>query len=79
MDARLLFELDEIHAVYLLSGKPLPEHAPPLNEVIRLIAGLGGFLARKKDGEPGAKTLWIGWQRLVDFIAGMRAVRNICV
>jgi hypothetical protein len=27
--------------------------------MIRLIASLGGFLGRKSDGEPGAKSLWI--------------------
>jgi len=79
MDARLLFELEEVQAAYLLANKPLPKSAPRLNDVIRLIAGLGGFLGRKSDGEPGAKTLWIGLQRLVDFIAGMHAARNIYV
>ena len=28
-----------------------------LNEVVRLVARLGGFLARKGDGEPGVKTI----------------------
>lgn len=30
----------------------------------RLVARLGGFLARKSDGEPGWQTLWRGWQKL---------------
>ncbi|MEI7729898.1 MAG: IS4 family transposase, partial [Verrucomicrobiota bacterium] len=30
------------------------------------VAGLGGFLGRKGDGEPGTKTLWLGLQRLAD-------------
>ncbi|WP_269766425.1 IS4 family transposase, partial [Burkholderia ubonensis] len=30
------------------------------NEVLRLIARLGGFLGRKGDGEPGAKAIWLG-------------------
>lgn len=33
---------------------------PKLNEVLRLIARLGGFLGRKGDGEPGAKAIWLG-------------------
>ena len=77
--ARLLFDPEEVQAVYLLSQQRLPESPPRLNDVIRLIAGLGGFLGRKSDGEPGAKTLWIGLQRLVDFIAGMHAARKSCV
>jgi hypothetical protein len=31
---------------------------------VRWIAQLGGFLARKHDGEPGTKTLWRGLQQL---------------
>jgi hypothetical protein len=30
----------------------------------REVAKLGGFLARKGDGDPGWQTLWRGWQRL---------------
>lgn len=37
------------------SNKP-----PTLRQAIRQIAQLGGFLARKHDGEPGLKTLWHG-------------------
>ena len=33
---------------------------PTLRQAIRWIAQLGGFLARKGDGEPGLKTLWRG-------------------
>lgn len=33
---------------------------PKLNEVLRLIARLGGLLGRKGDGEPGVKTIWLG-------------------
>ena len=36
---------------------------------------LGGFLARKGDGEPGVKTIWIGLQRITDFAAGVRFMR----
>lgn len=30
----------------------------------REVARLGGFLARKRDGEPGWQTTWRGWQKL---------------
>jgi hypothetical protein len=42
-----------------------PATAPPLQQAIRWIAQLGGFLARVSDGEPGAQTLWKGFQRLI--------------
>jgi hypothetical protein len=31
-----------------------------------MVAGLGGFLGRKSDGDPGTQTLWLGLQRLDD-------------
>jgi len=46
---------------------PIPPSKPPsLREAIRMVAGLGGFLGRKGDGEPGSQTLWRGLQRLDD-------------
>jgi hypothetical protein len=43
-----------------------PDHPPPLRDAVRWIAQLGGFLARKHDGEPGVQTIWKGLQRLND-------------
>ena len=37
------------------------------HEDCRLTAQLGGFLARKGDGEPGVKSLWLGIVRLRDY------------
>lgn len=44
----------------------LPTAPPTLHQAVRWIAHLGGFLARKSDGEPGVKVLWRGWTRLQD-------------
>ena len=41
-----------------------PKTVPSVHEAVRWIAQLGGFLARKSDGEPGTKTLWRGLQQL---------------
>ncbi len=46
-----------------------PENPPTLREAIHLLAGLGGFLGRKGDGEPGTKSCWLGLQRLDDLTA----------
>jgi hypothetical protein len=75
LDAALLLEPDEWQAAYILAKKPLPKKAPRLNEVLHLIARLGGFLGRKGDGEPGVKTIWLGLQRVMDFAAGMKFAR----
>ena len=46
---------------------PVPPAQPPsLNQAMRLVASLGGFLGRKGDGNPGTQTLWLGLQRLDD-------------
>jgi hypothetical protein len=39
----------------------------------RAVAGLGGFLGRKGDGNPGWQTLGRGWQRLQDLCWGVQA------
>lgn len=53
-----------------VNQSPAPAPQPPsLQEVVRAIAKLGGFIGRKSDGDPGVKTLWRGWQRLQDIVA----------
>lgn len=44
----------------------LPATPPTLGEAVRWIAQLGGFLGRRRDGDPGVKTIWRGFQRLHD-------------
>jgi hypothetical protein len=46
----------------------IPDTAPSLRQAVRWIGQLGGFLARKGDGEPGVKVLWRGWSRLQDIV-----------
>lgn len=41
-----------------------PKAVPSVRQAVRWIAQLGGFLARRCDGEPGTKTLWRGLQEL---------------
>jgi hypothetical protein len=50
------------------TSKP-PAEPPSLREAVRMVAQLGGFLARTGDGEPGVKTLWRGLIRLNDIAA----------
>jgi hypothetical protein len=75
LDAALFFDPDEIRGAYLLSKQRMPK-APTLNEVLRLIAKLGGFLARKGDGEPGAKTIWEGMKQVTTAAETLRALRS---
>lgn len=41
-----------------------------VRDFVRGVARLGGFLARKGDGEPGVRALWRGYQRLQDMLIG---------
>lgn len=46
--------------------REVPSTPPTLRDAVRWIAQLGGFLARRSDGEPGVKTIWLGLRRLSD-------------
>jgi hypothetical protein len=50
----------------------LPPQPPTLREAVRMVAGLGGFLGRKGDGEPGTQTLWRGLQDLAVIVEARR-------
>lgn len=77
LEASVLFTETEWKGAYILAKKAIPKTAPSMREVVRQIAMLGGFLGRKGDGEPGVKTLWLGMQRLRDFVEGMEHMRAI--
>jgi hypothetical protein len=53
-----------------------PSEPPTLREAVRMVAQLGGFLARKGDDEPGVQTLWRGLTRLNDIAATWLLVRS---
>ena len=63
-----VFTQDEWQSLYTVSHpkKPLPHQPPSLNEVIRMVANLGGYIGRKSDGPPGVEALWVGLGRLFD-------------
>lgn len=52
--------------------EPVPDKPPPLREITRYVAKLGGFLGRKSDGHPGVKVIWRGIMRLQDIIIGVQ-------
>jgi len=66
LDCEVVFTTSEWRSVYaLLKHQPPPSRQPRLNEVVRLIASLGGYVLRKST-HPGPQTLWIGLQRVHD-------------
>lgn len=38
---------------------------------VRGVARLGGFLGRRRDGDPGVRAVWRGYQRLQDMVAAV--------
>ena len=48
---------------YTHEGKP-SRRPPTIGQAVRWIAQLGGFLARKSDGEPGPIVIWRGLSQL---------------
>jgi len=70
----VVFSPQEWKTIYLMQTKQKPPRtAPPLREITRLLAPLGGFLARKGDGEPGIKNIWRGYRALQNYIDALDA------
>ena len=80
---RVLSEM-EWKTILLMKDKKKPPSQPPtLYEITRKLAMLGGFIGRKGDGEPGIKSIWQGYQKLMKYIEAIQVVKsiekNICV
>jgi Transposase Tn5 dimerisation domain/Transposase DNA-binding len=74
VSCEVAFSRPEWQAVYWVSHRrPPPVEPPRLQEILSRVAGLGGYLARKGDGPPGPKTIWIGLQRVRDFVIALEA------
>jgi hypothetical protein len=62
-----VFEPAEWQSVYqVVHREPPPLQPPTLQEMVRLVAQLGGYVNRKRTDEPGPQTVWLGLQRLHD-------------
>jgi Transposase Tn5 dimerisation domain/Transposase DNA-binding len=73
LDCEVVFEPCEWKAVYTaIKREPPPPTPPRLNEMIRLVASLGGYVIRKST-QPGPQTLWIGLQRVHDLSTAWEA------
>jgi hypothetical protein len=54
-----------------------PQETPKLGEMVRIIAGFGGFLGRKSDGFPGTKALWEGMEKVRCYALGIEIGRAV--
>jgi hypothetical protein len=73
----VLLELDEWQALYCaIHHCPTPPEEPPaLDQAVRWIAQLGGFVGRRRRDQPGTETLWRGFQHLMDLTKMYRIMR----
>ncbi len=62
-----VFEPAEWKSVWEVIHRTAPPSVPPpLGEMVRLIAQLGGYVNQKRRDPPGPQTIWIGLQRMHD-------------
>jgi Transposase Tn5 dimerisation domain len=64
--------LSQVQLELLVDLCPELPPVPNAYEALRALAGLGGFIGRKGDGEPGWRTLWRGWEELLRVEVGYR-------
>jgi hypothetical protein len=65
--------LTPIQLKALKALRPKLPARPSIREAVHAIASLGGFLGRKSDGEPGWRTIWLGFR---DVLLVTRALEN---
>jgi hypothetical protein len=78
MPCNVLLESEEWQALYCaIHHCPTPPERPPsLGQAVRWIAQLGGLGGRRRRDQPGAETLWRGFQHLTDFTRMYRMMRS---
>jgi hypothetical protein len=78
----VVFDDLEWRTAFVIRHHRPPTTPPRLADMITIIASFGGYLARKSDPPPGPKAIWIGLQRLRDFVVARTAfdqINRICV
>lgn len=68
----LVFSPAECAVLERMADPPSSGTTMSLRVATRRLARLGGYTARASDGPPGPKTIWLGWQRLGDYLAAHR-------
>jgi len=73
-NATEIFSEEEIRALCI--GEQRYPYTMSIHEAVRATAKMGGHLGRKRDGSPGIKALWIGFQKLHYIVIGMSMERK---
>jgi len=73
-----VFSKEEWQTTYVIVHRKKPPQIPPsLNEMIRMVASLGGYLNRKSDPDPGIKTMWIGLRNMQEHLKAKEAFEAV--
>ena len=76
LPCEVVFDPEEWQAAWIVAyRRPPPATPPKLSDMVRLIAGFGGFLGRKHDGHPGPKAIWEGMQKVRAFAMALEACK----
>ena len=77
MPCRVLLDLDAWPAwsCAIQQCSTPPEEPPSLEQAVRWIAQLGGFVGRRRRDHPGTEPLWRGFQHLMDRTKMYRIIR----
>jgi hypothetical protein len=78
ISCEFVFSKEEWQTTFVVARREKPPSTPPtLNEMIRMVASLGGYLNRKSDPEPGVKTMWIGFRNMQEHIRAKEAFEAV--
>jgi hypothetical protein len=73
-----VFSAEEWQTTYIISYRRKPPKVPPrLNEMIKMVASLGGHINKKSSPEPGAKTMWIGLRNMQEHLKAREALMAV--
>ena len=70
INCEVVLTQQEWQTLYILKHKTskLPKQPPTLKQATQWIAQMGGYLARNSDGPPGLKTVWLGYEALLQAV-----------
>ena len=78
MPCTVVFNNDEWRAIYCYAQKTSREPKKPVTvqEVVIMLAKMGGFLGRKGDKAPGVKVIWRGMRTLEGAVEMYRILKG---
>ena len=75
---QIAFTEEEWKVAYTMKHHKIPPQKPiSLASMLNLVAQFGGYLNRARDSKPGPTTIWIGLQRLRDFIKAKNIYNSV--